>query len=129
MKRRDSAYIGTIAVAKVTPVGKPDKAFIAVSMYARWLKSHPYAPGDWSVSVNSAHRIISDLATFIGNTNPASHRILAAGDLNMFLRCRRRRPFSAGMGAYSVVSSGTQCSGRTARGEAPQGYCPAGSCS
>ena len=76
--------IGTIAAAKVAPVGKPDQAFIAVSMYARWLNSHPHAYLDWIISVNSAHRIISDLATFIGTTNPAKHRILAAGDLNMF---------------------------------------------
>ena len=76
--------IGTIAAAKVTPVGEPDGAFIAVSMYARWLKSHPSAPGDWIISTNSSHRIISDLAVFIGHTDPATHRILAAGDLNMF---------------------------------------------
>ena len=31
----------------------------------------------------SAHRIISDLSAFIGHRNPAKHRILAAGDLNM----------------------------------------------
>ena len=30
----------------------------------------------------SAHRILSDLSAFIGHTNPASHRLLAAGDLN-----------------------------------------------
>ena len=32
----------------------------------------------------SAHRIISDLSVFIGHTDPRKHRILAAGDLNMF---------------------------------------------
>ena len=30
----------------------------------------------------SAHRIISDLSGFIAHTNPANHRIIAAGDLN-----------------------------------------------
>ena len=75
--------IGTIAAAKVTPVGKPDEAFIAVSMYARWLRSHPCSHADWIVSVNSSHRIISDLATFIAG-HKTKHRILAAGDLNMF---------------------------------------------
>jgi hypothetical protein len=75
--------IGTIAAAKVTPVDKPDDTFIAVSMYARWLFPHPSAAGKGIISVNSAHRIISDLATFVGNY-PAPHRILAAGDLNMF---------------------------------------------
>ena len=75
--------IGTIAAAKVAPVGKPDQAFVAVSMYARWLRSHPGAPADWIVSANSAHRIISDLSTFIAG-HKTKHRILAAGDLNMF---------------------------------------------
>ena len=31
----------------------------------------------------SAHRIISDLSAFIGSKDPGTHRILAAGDLNM----------------------------------------------
>ena len=31
----------------------------------------------------SAHRIISDISAFIGNSDPSTHRILAAGDLNM----------------------------------------------
>ena len=76
--------IGTIAAAKVTPEGKPDEAFIVVSMYARWLRVHPSTCSKWIVSAHSAHRIISDLAAFIGNTDTAKHRILAAGDLNMF---------------------------------------------
>ena len=76
--------IGTIAAAKVTPEGKPDEAFIVVSMYARWLRVHPSTGSKWIVSAHSAHRIISDLAAFIGNTDTAKHRILAAGDLNMF---------------------------------------------
>ena len=76
--------IGTIAAAKVTPEGKPDEAFIVVSMYARWLRVHPATGSKWIVSAHSAHRIISDLAAFIGNTDTAKHRILAAGDLNMF---------------------------------------------
>ena len=36
---------------------------------------------DWIYSDASAHRIISDLSTFIGRQ--AGHRILAAGDLNI----------------------------------------------
>ena len=75
--------IGTISAAKVTPKENPNEAFIAVSMYARWLRSHPLASGKWIVSTNSAHRIISDLAAFVGKTDPATHRILAGGDLNM----------------------------------------------
>ncbi len=39
----------------------------------------------WSFGVadGSVHRIISDLSTFIGHENPGTHRILAAGDLNI----------------------------------------------
>ena len=76
--------IGTIAAAKVAPVDKPDEAFIVVSMYARWLRVHPSTDSKWIASAHSAHRIISDLAVFIGNTDTSKHRILAAGDLNMF---------------------------------------------
>ena len=52
-------------------------------MYARWLSPHPDAHSDWIYQDASAHRIISDLSAFIGSTDPATHRILAAGDLNM----------------------------------------------
>ena len=77
--------IGTIAAARVIPQdGQP---FIAVSMYARWIAPHVSTKGTRGrMSIyqdGSAHRIISDLSAFIGSTNPASHRILAAGDLNM----------------------------------------------
>ena len=75
--------IGTIAAARVVPKDAPP--FIAVSMYARWIKPHPYANSRWRVGYpdGSAHRIISDLSAFIGSTDPGTHRILAAGDLNM----------------------------------------------
>ena len=75
--------IGTIAAARVIPQDAP--AFIAVSMYARWIRPHPYANSKWGVGYQdgSAHRIISDLSAFIGSTDPSTHRILAAGDLNM----------------------------------------------
>ncbi|MCQ3809366.1 MAG: hypothetical protein KTV68_02295 [Acidimicrobiia bacterium] len=75
--------IGTIAAARVTPHdGEP---FIAVSMYARWLKPHGSTNTNWRVghSDGSAHRIITDLSAFIGHKDPGTHRILAAGDLNM----------------------------------------------
>ena len=74
--------IGTVAAARVTPQkGLP---FIVVSMYARWMKPHPSTGSKWSVGYpdGSAHRIISDLSAFIGNVDPCTHRILAAGDLN-----------------------------------------------
>ena len=84
-----------IAAARVTPLtgqqpsGEP---FVVFSMYARWLYPHPSAKqtaprkrGASKIRIYSdasTHRIISDIAAFIGHTNPASHRILAAGDLN-----------------------------------------------
>lgn len=79
--------IGTIAAARVIPHGRPrEAAFIAVSMYARWIKPHPSTQSTWmGASDVSAHRIISDLSAFVGHNDPSRHRILAAGDLNMFL--------------------------------------------
>lgn len=76
--------IGTVAAARITPAdGKP---FIAVSMYARWIAPHLSANKKFKVGYpdGSAHRIISDLSAFIGNVDPSTHRILAAGDLNTF---------------------------------------------
>lgn len=76
--------IGTIAAARVTSARA--EPFVAVSMYARWLSPHPSTRSKWGTgySDGSAHRIISDLSAFIGSTDPATHRILAAGDLNTF---------------------------------------------
>ncbi len=74
--------IGAIAAARVIPgEGEP---FIAVSMYARWIKPHVTTGTKWRVGYpdGSAHRIISDLSAFIGDLDPSTHRILAAGDLN-----------------------------------------------
>ena len=75
--------IGTIAAALIKPKDAPP--FIAVSMYARWTRPHPHANSRWFIGYadGSAHRIISDLSAFIGDTDPGTHRILAAGDLNM----------------------------------------------
>ena len=85
--------IGTIAAAKVFPHDSDHEDFVAVSMYARWLKPHPSTRSSWSVGYSdaSAHRIISDLSAFIGHANPARHRILAAGDLNMFYGATGKR--------------------------------------
>ena len=76
--------IGTIAVARVIPRGMDVVPFVAVSMYARWIRPHPSTHSRWGVGYAdaSAHRIISDLSAFIGSTDPGTHRILAAGDLN-----------------------------------------------
>ena len=74
--------IGTIAAARIIPRNEPP--FIAMSMYARWIRPHPSTNSKWRVGFQdgSAHRIISDLSAFIGSTDPSTHRILAAGDLN-----------------------------------------------
>ncbi|MCY4085959.1 MAG: hypothetical protein OXG37_03510 [Actinomycetia bacterium] len=59
----------------------------------------------------SAHRIILDLSTFIGSTDPSTHRILAAGDLNMIHGATddnplalpaRDRTVTAGMNALAL---------------------------
>ena len=78
--------IGTIAAARVTPKETKDAApFTVVSMYARWIRPHPHTKSKFKVGYpdGSAHRIISDLSAFIGDVDPSTHRILAAGDLNM----------------------------------------------
>ena len=76
--------IGTIAAARITP--KDQESFVAVSMYARWLKPHITTNTKWSVGYSdaSSHRIISDISSMIGSTDPSTHRLLAAGDLNTF---------------------------------------------
>ncbi len=76
--------IGTMAAARVTPRGRPEEAFVAVSMYARWMRAHLTAAKRPGLSADgSAHRILSDLQTFIAYDDPSRHRILAAGDLNL----------------------------------------------
>ena len=61
--------IGTIAAARVIPRDTQEEAFVAVSMYARWMKPHPTADSPFKVGASdvSAHRIISDLSAFIGH--------------------------------------------------------------
>ena len=76
--------IGTIAVTRITPRDGSTEPFIAVSMYGRWEAPHPSKNrSSWIYSDASTHRIISDLSAFISSTDPSTHRILAAGDLNM----------------------------------------------
>lgn len=76
--------IGIVAAARIIPLDG-DEPFIAISMYARWTSPHTSTNSKWSVGYSdaSAHRIISDLSAFIGHTEPLTHRILAAGDLNV----------------------------------------------
>ena len=76
---------GTIAAARVTPRDGSIEPFIVVSMYGRWLYPHPTTESKMFVGYADAsvHRIISDLSAFIGHENPQTHRIVAAGDLNI----------------------------------------------
>lgn len=84
--------IGTMAAAKVAPRGRPREAFVAVSMYAAWIRANPYTGRNPGIASDvSAHRILSDLSTFIDHEDPSRHRILAAGDLNMFHGATGRR--------------------------------------
>ena len=97
----------TLAAARVTPVtdGKPSGGpFIAMSMYARWYRPHPLARNAPVIKKAgcgvikefadaSAHRIISDLSGFIAHTNPANHRIIAAGDLNTIYGATKEHPY------------------------------------
>ena len=74
--------IGTMAAAGLTPHGRPREAFVA--LYARWIGAHPCTMSPTKASDISAHRILSDFSVLIGHEDPPRHRILAAGDLNMF---------------------------------------------
>ena len=76
--------IGTMAVARVVPCGQVEEAFLAVSMYARWIRAHPITGEKPGLHADiSAHRILSDLQTFMDYLDPSHYRILAAGDLNL----------------------------------------------
>ena len=75
--------IGVIEVARLAPADGT-RPFVAASIYARWMKPHPSAGSKFHVGYQdrSAHAAITDLSAFIGHKNPATHRILAAGDFN-----------------------------------------------
>ncbi len=74
-----ASWPGTLSAAVVTPPS--GEALIAVSMYAPWVNTHVQAKRKICFSDGSAHRIVSDLSTFIAAKH--GHRILAAGDLNI----------------------------------------------
>ena len=69
---------GSLTAARVTP--RSGEPFIAVSVYAE-LESPLRGEGTWIFSDASAHRLVSDLAVFVGRLR--GHRIVAAGDLNL----------------------------------------------
>lgn len=76
--------IGTITAARVTPKDGLTEPFIVASMYGRWAGPHPSIEASREIYADaSVHRIISDLSAFIGHENRRTHRILAAGDLNV----------------------------------------------
>ena len=76
--------IGTLAAARVTPKDGSTEPFIVVSTYGRWAGPHPSIEASWEIYADaSVHRIISDLSAFIGHANRRTHRILAAGDINV----------------------------------------------
>ena len=70
---------GTVAAAIIRPAdGDP---VVVLSIYAAWEKPHSITDSHWIYADASAHRLISDLSTFIGRQN--GHQILVAGDLNI----------------------------------------------
>ncbi|MXZ44736.1 MAG: hypothetical protein F4Z01_07165 [Gammaproteobacteria bacterium] len=70
---------GAMSVARVWPLsGEP---FVVVSMCAEWETPHSSTGSGWIYADASAHRIVSDLAIFIGRQR--GNRVLAAGDLNI----------------------------------------------
>ena len=76
--------IGIMSAARVAPRGRPQEAFIAVSMYARWIRAHPTTKKRPGLHADiSVHRILSDIQVFMSYAGPSRYRILAAGDLNM----------------------------------------------
>lgn len=76
--------IGTITAARVTPKDGSIEPFIVASIYGRWAGPHPSIEASWEIYADaSVHRIISDLSAFIGHADSRTHRILAAGDLNI----------------------------------------------
>ena len=76
--------IGIMTAARVTPHGRSQEAFIAVSMYARWVGGHPTASKRPGIHADiSVHRILSDVQVFMDYAHPSRYRILAAGDLNL----------------------------------------------
>lgn len=71
------SHPGTIAAAVVSP--RDGEPFIAASMYGAW--EYP-REGSWIVADGTVHRVISDLSWFVGRQ--VGHRIIAAGDLNIY---------------------------------------------
>ena len=126
--------IGTIAAARVTPKDDSIEPFIAVSPcmddgLGRIRASRHR--GYMGYADASVHRIISDLSAFIGHENRRTHRILAAGDINVtygyghgsgpYWDARYRNLFER-LDAIGLEFMGPQLpNGRTASGDASDG--------
>ena len=80
----------------MAPLGSSTQPFTVVSMYACWMRPHPSTRIKWRVGTPnaSARRIMPTLSTFVGDTDPTNHWIIAAGDLNMVYKLPRDRPES-----------------------------------
>ena len=70
---------GTLSAARIR-LGSGDP-IVVVSICAEWESSHSSTQSRWIYADASAHRLISDLAIFVGRQK--GHRVLAAGDLNI----------------------------------------------
>ena len=91
---------GTLAAALVTPPeGDP---LVVVSMYAAWEKPHGTTHSNWIYADGSVHRLISDLSVFVGRER--GHRVIAAGDLNIYHGYGERRS-KHWAGRYDTVFS------------------------
>lgn len=71
---------GSLSAATIR-VRKTGEVFIVVSMYANWMNPIEQVNSRWIFADASAHRLISDLSTLIGQQG--GHKIIAAGDLNL----------------------------------------------
>lgn len=70
---------GTLSAARVRlGSGEP---IVVISMAAEWERPHASTNSGWIYADASAHRIVSDLAIFVGRQK--GHRVLVAGDLSI----------------------------------------------
>jgi len=70
---------GTLSAASIKPVDMEN--FVIISMYGLWETPYESTGSGWIYADSSVHRLISDLAAFIGQQS--NHRIIVAGDLNI----------------------------------------------
>lgn len=73
------SQLGTLSAAKVKlPNEEP---IIVISAYGLWKSPHATTGSRWIMADASVHRLISDIAVFIGNQT--KHRLIVSGDLNI----------------------------------------------